>query len=55
MSRQLTLFEITAQVAPYFKNAQTDYQKFVNKQWKEKHGKFGTKNDFLSYVLKKWD
>ena len=52
MSRQLTLFGKTAQVAR-FKNAQTDYQKFMNKQWKEKHGKFGTKKDFLSYVLKK--
>ena len=53
MSRQLTLLEKTAQVARCFKNAQTDYQKFMNKQWKEKHGKFGTKKDFLSYVLKK--
>ena len=52
MSRQLTLFGNTAQVVPSFKNAQIGYQKFVNKQWKEKHGKFGTKNDFLSYVLK---
>ena len=54
MSRQLTLFGNTAQVAPYFKNAPTDYQKFVNKEWKEKHGKFWTKNN-LSYVLKEWD
>ena len=52
MSRQLTLFGNTAQVVPSFKNAQIGYQKFVNKQWKEKHGKFGTKNDFLSYDLK---
>ena len=55
MSRQLTLFGNTAKVVPSFKNAQIGYQKFVNKQWKEKHGKFGTKNDFLSYVLKEWD
>ena len=52
MSKQLTLFGNTAKVVPSFKNAQIGYQKFVKKQWKEKHGKFGIKNDFLSYVLK---
>ena len=56
MARQLTLFWNTPQVAPYFKNAQTDYRKLVNKQWcKVKHGKFGTKNNFLSYIQKEWD
>ena len=40
---------------PFFKNATTLYQKFVNKKWSETSHRFESKEAFLKNVLSEWE
>ena len=51
MAAQLTLFGNVSKVAPYFKVAKDEYQKFVNKSWAINHQKYATKQEV---ALKEW-
>ena len=57
MSKQLRLFAAkpSAPKEPYFKNAQTAYEKFVNKKWKETSLNYNSKQEFWKVVLKDWE
>ena len=57
MSKQLRLFAAkpSTPCQPYFKNAQTTYEKFVNKKWKESSLNYNSKQEFLKGVLKDWE
>ena len=54
MAAQLTLFGNVSKVAPYFKVAKDEYQKFVNKSWEINHQKYATKQEFIKVALKEW-
>ncbi|CAB3978472.1 Hypothetical predicted protein [Paramuricea clavata] len=55
MSKQLTLSGISFKPKPYFKNASTLYEKFINKNWSKRHYCFKTKQEFIKNALHEWD
>ena len=56
MSRQLLLsFRGKSTIAPYFKNAISVYEQFVNKKWQENYTKFSSKAKFREYIYAEWE